>query len=161
TAAGIGLPDLDQRFRYRLPVLVEHLPMHDDALAERLALALLGQVVVVFLDGVVAIDRAGQFGQRVRHHDQGLRRRAFHRRAVSRRQMLGKRAQAFLRIDERHSSFPYETRSIANDTPCPTPTHIVASASLPPLSSRPCAAVSARRAPDMPSGWPSAIAPPC
>ena len=52
-------------------------------------------------------------------------------------------------------------RSSASDTPCPTPTHMVASASRPPLFSSPCSAVSASRAPDMPSGWPSAIAPPC
>ncbi len=37
TAAGIGLPDLDQRVRHAAAVLVEHMAMHDDAFAERLA----------------------------------------------------------------------------------------------------------------------------
>src|SRR5438477_285562 len=46
-------------------------------------------------------------------------------------------------------------------TPWPTPTHMLAKASLPPRFSMPCTAVSASRAPLMPSGWPSAIAPPC
>ena len=48
-AAGIGLPDFDQRIRHRPPVLVEHAAVHDDALAERLARVLLGQVVVAVL----------------------------------------------------------------------------------------------------------------
>ena len=38
-AAGIGLPDFDQRVRHAAAVLVEHMAVHDDALAERLALA--------------------------------------------------------------------------------------------------------------------------
>ena len=36
-AGGIGLPDFDQRIRHRARVLVEHMAVHDDALAERLA----------------------------------------------------------------------------------------------------------------------------
>ena len=51
--------------------------------------------------------------------------------------------------------------SIATATPWPTPTHMVARASFPPRFSMPCTAVNASRAPLMPSGWPSAIAPPC
>src|SRR6185369_6271561 len=51
--------------------------------------------------------------------------------------------------------------SIATAPPWPTPTHMVASASLPPRFSMPWTAVSARRAPLMPRGWPSAMAPPC
>src|SRR6478672_9992660 len=38
---------------------------------------------------------------------------------------------------------------------------MVARASFPPRFSMPCTAVNASRAPLMPSGWPSAIAPPC
>ena len=37
TAGGIGLPDFDQRIRHRARVLVEHMAMHHDAFAERLA----------------------------------------------------------------------------------------------------------------------------
>src|ERR1700712_5509694 len=42
-AAGIGLPQLDQRIRDTATVFVEHMAVHDDALAERLALALQGE----------------------------------------------------------------------------------------------------------------------
>ena len=38
-AAGIGLPELDQRVRDAAAVFIEHTAVHDDALAERLALA--------------------------------------------------------------------------------------------------------------------------
>ena len=57
-AAGIGLPYLNQRLRHGALVFVEHLAVHDDALAQRLALVLLGQVVVVFLDRVVTVKPA-------------------------------------------------------------------------------------------------------
>src|SRR5467141_1434525 len=40
TAAGIGLPDLEQRIRHAVGVFVQHMAVHDDALAERLALVL-------------------------------------------------------------------------------------------------------------------------
>ena len=36
-AAGIGLPELDQRVRHAAAVLVQHPAVHDDALADRLA----------------------------------------------------------------------------------------------------------------------------
>ena len=39
-AAGIGLPQFDQRVGHAAAVLVEHMAVHDDALAERLALVL-------------------------------------------------------------------------------------------------------------------------
>src|ERR1700692_3303025 len=61
----------------------------------------------------------------------------------------------------RNGRYPQFSFSIAIATPWPTPTHIVASASFPPRFSMPCTAVMASRAPLMPSGWPSAIAPPC
>jgi len=56
-AAGIGLPDFHQRLGDRTPVLVKHLAMHDDALAQRLALVLLGEVVVGVLYRVVTEGR--------------------------------------------------------------------------------------------------------
>src|SRR5213076_2704310 len=54
-AAGVGLPDLDERVGHRPAVFVEHAPVHDDALAERLAGMLFGQVVVARPDAVVAV----------------------------------------------------------------------------------------------------------
>ena len=74
--AGIGLPYLDQRVRHAAAVLVKHMAVHDDALAERLAGVLARQVIVALAHGLVAIDRAGQFRQRVAHRDQGLERGA-------------------------------------------------------------------------------------
>src|SRR5262249_60811877 len=63
TAARIGLPDLDERVEYWPAVLVEHAPVHDDALAERLAGVLRGEIVVAWLDAVVAVNRSGQLGK--------------------------------------------------------------------------------------------------
>ena len=37
-AAGIGLPEFDQRIRHAAAVFVEHVAVHDDAFADRLAL---------------------------------------------------------------------------------------------------------------------------
>src|SRR6185437_12759579 len=45
-AAGIGLPQFDQRIRHAAAVFIEHMPMHDDTLTERLALVLDGEIVV-------------------------------------------------------------------------------------------------------------------
>src|SRR3954466_14785117 len=64
-AAGIGLPDLDQRVRDAAAVLVTDMAVHDDALAERFALVLGGEVAVALAHGLVAVDRAGQLRQRV------------------------------------------------------------------------------------------------
>ncbi len=52
----------------------------------------------------------------------------------------------------------HASRSI--ETPWPTPTHMVAIARLAPVRASSRAAVPTIRAPLMPSGWPSAIAPP-
>ena len=54
-AAGVGLPDFDQRVGHRPPVLVDHVAVHDDALAQRLARVLLGEVGVALLHRVVAV----------------------------------------------------------------------------------------------------------
>src|SRR5258707_13709064 len=42
TAAGIGLPDFEQRIRHAATVFVQHMAVHDDAFAERFALVLGG-----------------------------------------------------------------------------------------------------------------------
>ncbi len=52
------------------------------------------------------------------------------------------------------------TRSSATAMPWPTPMHMVESERRPPESASSSAAVPVMRAPDMPSGWPSAMAPP-
>ena len=88
-AAGIGLPDFHQGIGHRALVLVEHVAVHDDALAQGLALVLLGEIVVALLDRVMAEGRTGELGQRVRHDDQRLRRRALHRAAYSGDRCLG------------------------------------------------------------------------
>ena len=44
--------------------------------------------------------------------------------------------------------------------PCPPPTHMVASAWRPPVRASRLAALPVMRAPEAPSGWPSAMAPP-
>ena len=93
-AAGIGLPQLDQRVRHAAAVFIKHMAVHDDAFAERLALVLDGEVAVVLAHGLVAVDRPGQFRQRVPHDDQRFRGRALHRRAVIRRQPRRMRLQA-------------------------------------------------------------------
>ncbi len=71
-AAGIGLPELDQRIRHAAAVFIQHMAVHDDALAERLALVLDGEIVIVLAHRLVAVDRPGQFRQRVAHDDQRL-----------------------------------------------------------------------------------------
>ena len=73
-AASIGLPDFHQRVGNRALVFIEHVAMHDDAFAERLALVLFGEIGIAFLHGIVAVNRPRQLGKRVRHNDQRLRR---------------------------------------------------------------------------------------
>src|SRR5581483_12501765 len=53
-AGGIGLPDLDQRIGEGVPVLVYDRAVDDDALAERLAGVLAGQVGIRRADMAVA-----------------------------------------------------------------------------------------------------------
>jgi hypothetical protein len=105
-AAGIGLPDLDQRVRHAAAVLVAHMAMHDDALADRLAFVLGGEIGIAFAHGLVAVDRAGQFRQRVAHRDQGLVRRALDRALVFGRQRQRMRLVAIDGIDECHWRTP-------------------------------------------------------
>src|SRR3989475_1167826 len=80
----VRLPDFDQGVRHRLAVLVEHAPAHDNALADRLAAVLAGEIIVGRLDVAVAEDRAGQLGQRLRRHDERLRGASLLRRGVRR-----------------------------------------------------------------------------
>ena len=78
--------------------------MHDDALAERLALALLGEIVIVLALGLVAVDRAGHFRQRLRQHDQRLLRRPLHGAPVGRRQPRRMRDEAGDGIGKGHAA---------------------------------------------------------
>src|SRR5205814_9939221 len=81
-------------------VFIEHMTVHDDALAERLALVLDGEVAVVFADGLVAVDRTSQFRQRVAHRDQRLLRRTLDGAAIGRRQPRRMRRVAGRGIDQ-------------------------------------------------------------
>src|SRR5262245_33823863 len=106
--------------------------MHQNAFAERLALVLLGEVIVAGLHRFVPINRPGQLRQCMWRNDQRLHRRALDGAFVLGREMTGKSAEAFPWIDVSHHTF-----SNARETPWPTPTHIVASARLPPRLCKP------------------------
>ena len=54
-AGGVALPDFDHGVGHRLAVLVEHPAMNDDALAERLDRALLGEVVLEGVEEVLDV----------------------------------------------------------------------------------------------------------
>jgi hypothetical protein len=100
--AGIGLPDLEQRIRHAAAVLVQHMAVHDDTFAKRLALVLGGEIVVAGPHRLVTVERAGQFRQRVTHWNQRPRGRALDRTAVGRRERQGMCRVALDRIDECH-----------------------------------------------------------
>ena len=86
-AAGIGLPDLDQRARHRPSILVQHLAVDDDPLTDGLAVGriIADQVVVERIELGVTEDRSGPFTDRLRQMQQGTARRAVSRRLVARR----------------------------------------------------------------------------
>jgi hypothetical protein len=86
-AAGIGLPQLDQRVGHAAAVFIEHVAVHDDAFADRFALVLDGEVVIVLAHRLMAVHRTSQFRQRLPHDDQRLLRRALDRAAIAGRQM--------------------------------------------------------------------------
>ena len=71
-AAGIGLPEFDQRVGHAAAVFIQHMAVHDDALAERLAVVLDGEIVIVLAHRLVAVDRPGQFRQRMAHEISGF-----------------------------------------------------------------------------------------
>ena len=102
TAAGIGLPQFDQRVRHAAAVFIEHMAVHDDAFADRLALALNGEVVIVLAHRLVAVDRPGQFRQRMPHRDQRLGGRALDRALVAGGQPRRMRRETLHWIDQCH-----------------------------------------------------------
>src|SRR6266516_2210171 len=160
-AAAVGLPDFDQRVGHAPAVFVEHAAVHDDALAERLAGMLLRQVLIARPDAVMAVDRAGKLGKRVRRHNERPLGRARDRTLVVGRQRRRKCAHALPRKHKRHRTISFHaTRSSASDAPGPTPPQSGVRPSRPPDFSSWWVTVNASRAPDMPSGCPSAIAPP-
>ena len=71
---GVRLPDFDERIRDRPRVGIEHAPGHDDALADRIAIALLREIEVVRFDHVEPEHRARNLGERRRQDDERLRR---------------------------------------------------------------------------------------
>src|SRR5262249_48490817 len=79
----VRLPDLDERAGNGPAGLVEHAPVDDDALAERLAVVLSGQVAVGRRDSLVAEDRALECVERFRQRHERPLRRAPARRAVA------------------------------------------------------------------------------
>ena len=89
--------------RHAAAVLVQHMAVDDDALAQRLALVLDGEIVIVLAHGLVAVDRTGQLRQRVPHRDQRLLRRPLDGAAVARRQPRRMRGVAREGIDQCHA----------------------------------------------------------
>src|SRR5215217_62489 len=75
-AAGVRLPDLDQRVPHGTAVAVEQPPVNDDPLADGLAVMLPSQVAVELADPILPVDRAGDLRQRVGHRDERSLRRA-------------------------------------------------------------------------------------
>src|SRR5207302_2239470 len=82
TPARVGLPDLDQRVWHRPPVAVQQPAEDDDALPDRLAGVLHGQVVVALADSALAEQWTGHLGEPLRQQDQLLPRVAQRRGAV-------------------------------------------------------------------------------
>jgi hypothetical protein len=76
-AAGVGLPNFDERVRERISIFIDHAARDDDALADGLGVMLLGEVEGFYVDEVVAEDGAGDFGDCVSEMDEGLGRGAF------------------------------------------------------------------------------------
>src|SRR5688500_3033575 len=83
-AAGVGLPDLDQRAGHRTRVLLQHAAMDDDALADRIAAGrvVADEVIVQRIERRVAEHGRAQFPDRLRHHHERAARRAVGRRPV-------------------------------------------------------------------------------
>jgi hypothetical protein len=83
-AAGVRLPDLDERPAHRPSVLVGHAPAHEDPLADGLAVVLPRQVAVVLADCVLPEHGPVERVQLLGHRDERPLRRAQARRAVPR-----------------------------------------------------------------------------
>ena len=92
-AAGVALPDLDQRVLHRPAELVLDVAVDDDALADRQAVlgVVQDQVVVLRPELVGAEHRRGHFGQRLLQRDQRQARAAQHAGLVLRR--VGRRVR--------------------------------------------------------------------
>ena len=73
---GIRLPDLDQLTAKRFAIRPEHAPGHDDPLALRLAGVLSREICVGISQRAVAVDGAGQLGERRGHDHEWLLGRA-------------------------------------------------------------------------------------
>src|SRR5581483_12465059 len=84
SAGGVTLPDLDHGVGHGPAILVEHAAMDDDALAERLARALPGEVVLQRVEALAGEQRPGDLRQRLRQRDRRLRGCAQWRRLVFR-----------------------------------------------------------------------------
>ena len=110
-SAGIGLPEFDQCVGHAASVFIQHMAMHDDALSDRFALVLGGEIGIARAYGLVAVHRAGQFRQRVAHDDQRLGRRTLHRALVVRRQPRRMGFVAFGRIGECHGELSPSLRA--------------------------------------------------
>src|SRR5437763_2817756 len=72
----VRLPDLDQRIRDTMSVLIQNAAGHYDPLALRRVGEVTGEVVIARADRVVAVDGTRQFAERMRDRDQGLLGRA-------------------------------------------------------------------------------------
>src|SRR5918999_1610128 len=79
--------------------------VHDDALADRLALSLNREVVIVRAHGLVAVDRSRQFRQRMTHWNQRLGGRTLDRALVGGRQPRRMRRETLHWIDQFHDEF--------------------------------------------------------
>src|SRR5690606_36210924 len=78
-AAGVGLPDFDQRVGHRAGVFVEHLTVDDDALTDGVAAVLAvvaDEVVVELADRAMAKGRAAGFRRGLAERQQCMTRRA-------------------------------------------------------------------------------------
>lgn len=69
-ARGVRLPNLDQRIWNRPSITVQNSSANDDALAQRFARVLRSQIVILFPNPFVPINRSRNLRQRVRQQNQ-------------------------------------------------------------------------------------------
>src|SRR5215469_6733419 len=101
-AARVGLPDFYQCVGDRPPILVEHPSVHDDALADRLARMLAGEIVIAGTNALASVERTGELGEGMRYEDQLLPRRALHSALVVRIEGGRETLEARARIGQGH-----------------------------------------------------------
>ena len=146
---GVALPDLHQRLRHRPAAGLEHAPVDDDPLPERLAVVLAREVVVDRRHARVPQRRAGQLGGHPRELDPLAPRGAQPGRLV-----VGIE-EPRVRTSGEWSGLQHHRQPLA-DADADRGDAVAAAA-------RGAARARARprtRAPEAPSGWPIAIAPP-